>query len=87
MKGIKVKPEKQEQILARIKASECLVCGTPGKLRRGQCASCYCRFRRRLAGRSKTQRVTFERRAIREGLILDVQQVRAIRDDDPFAGL
>jgi len=31
--------------------------------------------------------VTFERRAIREGLILDVQQVRAIRDDDPFAGL
>jgi len=31
--------------------------------------------------------VTFERRAIREGLILDVQQVRAIRDDDSFAGL
>jgi len=87
MKGIKDKPEKQEQILARIKASECLVCGTPGMLRRGLCACCYCWFRRRLAGRSKTQRVTFERRAIREGLILDVQQVRAIRDDDSFAGL
>ena len=87
MKGIKVKREKQEQILARIKASECLVCGTPGKLRRGQCPSCYTRFRRRLAGRSKDQQRVLERRAIREGLILGVQQMRAIRADDPFAGL
>jgi hypothetical protein len=87
MKGIKVKPEKQEQVLARIKASECLVCGTSGKLRRGQCPSCYGRFRRRLAGRSKGKQAALERRAIREGLILGVQQVRAIRVDDPFAGL
>jgi hypothetical protein len=33
----------------------------------------------------KADRVEMERQAIREGLILGVQQVRAIRRDDPFA--
>jgi hypothetical protein len=84
MKG-RAKPEKLAQVLACVKAGECLVCGKSGYLRRGQCPSCYCRFRRQLVGRMKADRVEMERQAIREGLILGVQQVRAIRRDDPFA--
>jgi hypothetical protein len=87
MKGIQAKPERQGQVIARVKASECLACGTSGKLRRGLCVPCYSRFRRQLADRSKADRVEMELRAIREGLILDVQQVRTIRRDDPFADL
>jgi len=83
MKWIEARPEKREQVEARVKAGECLICGTPGKLRRGQCPSCYGRFRRRLALRPKAERLALERDAIRDGLILGVQQVRAIRDD-PF---
>ena len=83
MKRIEAKPEKRDQVEARIKASECLICGTPGKLRRGQCPSCYGRFRRRLALRPRAEQRALEREAIRDGLILGVQQVRAIREN-PF---
>ena len=38
------------------------------------------------AGR-KTTRWKWKHRAIREGLLLGVQQVRAILSDDPFANL
>lgn len=87
MKRIKVKPEKRNEVLARVKAGECLVCGKPGKLRRGQCTSCYYRFRRQLVGRSKAVRAELERRAIQEGVLLGVCQARAILTDDPFAEL
>jgi len=40
-----------------------------------------------LAGRSKADQAELERRAIHEGLLLGVQQVRAILSDDPFAVL
>jgi len=83
MTWIEAKPEKREQAEARVKASECLICGTPSKLRRGQCPSCYSRFRRRLALRPRAERRALAREAIRDGLILGVQQVRAIRED-PF---
>jgi hypothetical protein len=87
MKGIKAKPEKREQVLARVRAAECLICQASGNLRRGLCGPCYCRFRRHLAGRSPSERASLERRAIQEGLVLGVQQVRAILSDDPFERL
>ncbi len=87
MKGIKAKPEKQDLVLARVKAGECLNCGNPGRLRRGQCPSCYSRFRRQLICKPKAVRAELERSAIHEGILLEVRQARGILFDDPIAEL
>ena len=87
MKGIKAKPDKQAEVIARVKAGQCLLCGKTARLRRGLCTPCYCKFRREFIGRSHADQVKFERRAIEEGLVLGVQQVRAILNDDPFGKL
>jgi len=87
MNEIKVKLSKRKQVKARIKAGQCLACGRTGKQMRGLCLPCYQRLRRRLASKSKAEQAEMEGRAIREGLLLGVQQVRAILSDDPFAVL
>ena len=87
MNAIQVKRGKQKVVNARVKASQCLACGRSGRQTRGLCMPCYQRFRRRLANRPKTEQLELEGRAIREGLLLGVQQVRSILSDDPFAVL
>jgi hypothetical protein len=89
MMGVKVKAKrgKQGEIIARVKASECLACGGSGKMRRGLCVRCYIKLRRRLARAPEAERMELEQRAISQGLLLEVQQVREIRGDDPFADL
>lgn len=71
----------------KVHAGQCLICEANAEVR-GLCDRHYRTFLRRLRGRGNPEaQAEFESRAIHEGLILPVQQVRALKGTDPFSDL
>jgi len=81
-----VKRSKAAQIEERVKSGKCLVCDELAT-RRGVCFRHYQMFLRYLASKPDADRAETEVRAIQEGRILGVNQVRAIKQENPFADL
>lgn len=74
-----------EKVVKKVKDGICLVCDESAKVR-GLCENHYREFFRRMREKDTPEaQAKFEENGIKEGLILPVQQARAIRRDDPFA--
>ena len=82
------KPSSRAELVRRIKDGECIICGRKDTLRRGLCVPHYHQYRRRLLSkRNAKERKAMEEKAIRAGLILELQVCRGILRNDPFAHL
>lgn len=75
-----------KQVEERAREGRCLLCDEKAD-RRGICFRHYHLFRRRLMSKPKNQQAAFETAAIKEGKILPVNRMRALKFNDPFADL
>lgn len=80
------KRSRASQVEERVKSGKCLVCDCQAE-RRGVCFRHYQMFLRLVASKPKDVRAETEVRAIQAGKILAVNQIRAMKQENPFAEL
>lgn len=77
----------RDELEAKIKASECIVCGKEAKtdVVRGLCPRCYHQFLRemKLQG-SKEKQLKFETECIKAGYVLPVGEQSRMKSTSPF---
>lgn len=86
MQVIEVKPELADEVYGKVKDRVCLVCNSKvdSQSRRGLCTRDYLFYMRTKNALPKSKRRAFEEKQIREGRVLSPQQIRRIRNPNPF---
>ena len=84
MADVSAKKSVAKQVLEKVHANECLICGQTANGNRGLCVGHALKFYRAQQSLPKAQRAAFEEGHIREGRILAAGELRQIRDPNPF---
>lgn len=89
MSGVTAKDSVREAVRAKVLAGECLIDGCNRTVTtRGLCDTHYQMFVRAISEKDSSDRVEFERIAIRDGLILAVGEQQRIKcGPNPFANV